>query len=154
MRKKPQDRNPVKSAGWMLKVINSWIDREHGRQMKAVGLSRAQFPIMMVLLEEEGLTQVEIGERIPIPGYATSRNLDQLENKNLVKRQPHETSRRSHRVYLTPEGKRLASTLPSVAKNISEQLVAPLRDDERELLLELLEQVVRSVVWKQDEPEN
>ena len=100
----------------------------------------------MVLLEEEGLTQVEIGKKISMPGYATSRNIDQLENKNLVKRQLHESSRRSHNIYLTPQGKQLAPQLISVANRISERLLDPLEDYEKETFTMFLNRVVTSVV--------
>lgn len=135
-----------KSAGWMLKAISKWIDEELSLHLKTVGLSRVQFPILMVLLEEEGLTQVEIGKKISMPGYATSRNIDQLENKNLVKRQLHESSRRSHNIYLTPQGKQLAPQLISVANRISERLLDPLEDYEKETFTMFLNRVVTSVV--------
>lgn len=135
-----------KSAGWMLKAISKWIDEELSLHLKPVGLSRVQFPILMVLLEEEGLTQVEIGKKISMPGYATSRNIDQLENKNLVKRQLHESSRRSHNIYLTPQGKQLAPQLISVANRISERLLDPLEDYEKETFTMFLNRVVTSVV--------
>lgn len=135
-----------KSAGWMLKAISKWIDEELSLQLKPVGLSRVQFPILMVLLEEEGLTQVEIGKKISMPGYATSRNIDQLEHRNLVKRQLHESSRRSHNIYLTPQGKQLAPQLISVANRISERLLDPLEDYEKETFTMFLNRVVTSVV--------
>ena len=133
------------SAGWMFKTISNWIDEEMSRQLKSLDLSRIQFPIMMVLLEEEGLTQVEIGRRIYMPGYATSRNIDQLEHKNLVKRQLHESSRRSHRIYLTSQGKQLAPQLFSVANSISDKLLDPLEGDQKELFRSLLYRVTASV---------
>lgn len=132
----------------MLKAISNWIDEELSLQLKPVGLSRVQFPIMMVLIEEEGLTQVEIGKKISMPGYATSRNIDQLEHRNLVKRQLHESSRRSHNIYLTPQGKQLAPQLISVANRISERLLDPLEDDEKETFKIFLNRVATSAVLK------
>lgn len=148
MLKNPTYPPREKSAGWMLKAISNWIDEELSLQLKPVGLSRVQFPIMMVLIEEEGLTQVEIGKKISMPGYATSRNIDQLEHRNLVKRQLHESSRRSHNIYLTPQGKQLAPQLISVANRISERLLDPLEDDEKETFKIFLNRVATSAVLK------
>jgi DNA-binding MarR family transcriptional regulator len=141
-----------KSAGWMFKTISNWIDEEMSRKLKSLGISRVQFPIMIVLLEEEGLTQVEIGKRIHMPGYATSRNIDQLERKNLVKRQLHESSRRSHRIYLTSQGTQLAPQLFSVAHSISDKLLDPFEADEKELFRTMLYRVTASVVLNAVEP--
>ena len=139
------------SAGWMFKTISNWIDEELSRQLKSLGLSRIQFPIMMVLLEEEGLTQAEIGKRIYMPGYATSRNIDQLEHKNLVQRRLHESSRRSHRIYLTSPGKKLAPQLFSVANAISDKLLDALEGEEKHLFKTLLHRVTTSVAPHSDE---
>jgi DNA-binding MarR family transcriptional regulator len=130
----------------MIKTISNWIDKELSRQLKPLGISKVHFPIMMVLLEEEGLTQVEIGNKISMPGYATSRNIDQLEYRNLVKRQAHESSRRSHRIYLTPQGKELGSELITLADSLSEKLLDPLKIDEREAFKNMLNRVTLSVV--------
>lgn len=151
MAQSPYNQSREESAGWMFKTISNWIDEELSRQLKPLGISRVLFPIMMVLLEDEGQTQVEIGNKISMPGYATSRNIDQLEYRNLVKRQAHESSRRSHRVYLTPQGKELASELITVADSLSEKLLGPLKDDERETLKKMLKRVTCSVV--QEPPE-
>jgi DNA-binding MarR family transcriptional regulator len=151
MHQSPYNPSRKESAGWMIKTISNWIDKELSRQLKPLGMSKVHFPIMMVLLEEEGLTQVEIGNKISMPGYATSRNIDQLEYRNLVKRQAHESSRRSHRIYLTPQGKELGSELITVADSLSEKLLDPLKDDERETLKKMLKRVIWSVVL--DPPE-
>jgi DNA-binding MarR family transcriptional regulator len=147
----PYNPSRKESAGWMFKTISNWIDKELSRQLKPLGISRVHFPIMMVLLEDEGLTQAEIGNKISMPGYATSRNIDQLEYRNLVKRQVHESSRRSHRIYLTPQGKELGSELITLADSLSEKLLDPLKDDERETLKKMLKRVTWSVVL--DPPE-
>lgn len=153
MPKSPYNPSRKYSAGWMFKTISNWIDKELRRQLKPLGMSRVHFPIMMVLLENEGLTQVEIGNKIGMPGYATSRNIDQLEYRNLVKRQAHESSRRSHRIYLTPQGKDLASELVKVANNLSEKLLDPLKNDERETFKYMLNRVTFSVEAEPSENE-
>ena len=153
MHQSPYNPSRKESAGWMIKTMSNWIDKELSRQLKPLGMSKVHFPIMMVLLEEEGLTQVEIGNKISMPGYATSRNIDQLEYRNLVKRQAHESSRRSHRIYLTPQGKELASELNTVANNLSEKLLDPLKIDEREAFKNMLNRVTLSVVAEPSENE-
>ena len=148
---KPEFPPREQSAGWMFKTISNWIDEELIRQLKTLGLSRIQFAIMMTLLEEEGLTQVEIGKRIYVPGYATSRNIDQLEDKSLVNRQVHESSRRSHRIYLTSQGTQLAPQLFSVANSISDMLLDALEGDEKKMFKSLLHRVTTSVALNANE---
>ena len=133
------------SAGWLFKSIAIWIDTELQQQLKQLGMSRAQFPIMMVLLEKDGQTQAEIGKNISMPGYATSRNIDQLENQNYVKRHSHESSKRCHRIFLTPEGRELAPVLFKIANSLSDKLLDALNQSERKTLKILLKRVMWSI---------
>ncbi len=131
------------SIGWMIKVAASWIDEQVKVGLESIDMSGGQFAIMMALFEEDGLTQVEIGKRISMPGYATSRNIDELENRNLLERLPHESSRRSHRIFITPQGSKLAPSLYDVALNIREQFNKVFDESEKKALSLLLLKLVR-----------
>lgn len=136
------------STGWMIKTAASWIDKQLNVGLKSTGISRGQFAIMMVLLEEDGLTQVDIGRRIAMPGYATSRNIDDLEKRDFVKRLPHESSRRSHRIHITPQGKELAPCLFELVDNIGEQLHEVFDEKEVKTLNLLLSKLVMFITNK------
>jgi DNA-binding MarR family transcriptional regulator len=99
--------------------------------LNPMGLSLSQFAILMTLLEDEGLTQVEISKRVMLPGYATSRNLDRLESLGYVKRHSHETSRRALRVMLTEKGRVLAPDLYRVTQGLNERFLAPLKENQK-----------------------
>ena len=133
----------------MIKAAASWIDTQLSVGLESIAMSKGQFAIMMVLLEEgDGLTQVEIGRRISMPGYATSRNIDDLEKRSFVKRLPHESSRRSHRIYITPQGKELGPYLSELVGNIAEQLHEVFDKNEVKTLKHLLSKLVRSIASK------
>jgi len=73
------------SVGWLLKRLSVEIDREMVKQLRPHSLSINQFGIVMTLLECDGLSQSEIGKRIDMPGYATTRNIDILESGGFFK---------------------------------------------------------------------
>ena len=52
------------SCGWYLKMLGTLMDERLNENLKPLGLTLSQFAIIMVLLEEDGLTQVEIGRRV------------------------------------------------------------------------------------------
>lgn len=146
---KPPDKIARReSTGWMIEAAASWIDAQLSAGLEPITMSKGQFAIIMVLLEEDGLTQVEIGRRISMPGYATSRNIDDLEKRNFVKRVPHESSRRSHRIHITPQGKELAPCLFELVGNIGEQLHEVFDKNEVKTLNLLLSKLVRHVAGK------
>lgn len=133
------------SVGWMLKMLSLSLDKEMNRKLKPLGLNLAQFAILMTLHEDSGLTQVELGKRISLPGYATTRNLDSLEKAGLVKRQPHETSRRSLRVYITDDGELICRKLFPIVREVNGQLLSRLNKTEIDQIESLLAKLLSSV---------
>lgn len=142
MFKKEQNRTPARSVreqslGWMIKSLSTRMDTDINRALKPYGLDLRRFGILMTLLENEGLTQAEIGQKISMPGYATTRNIDVLEDSGLLRRDKHPSSRRSFSIYLTDKGKALAPSLFSIVKTVNDKALAQL--DEKEVSqLELL----------------
>jgi DNA-binding MarR family transcriptional regulator len=112
-------------------MLSTWMDNQMNERLKPLGLSLKQFGIIMTLLEQEGLTQVEIGQRVMLPGYTTTRNLDKLESLGYVKRKSHETSRRSHRIWLTDAGRALAPDLYEASKSVNERFLSPLEAEQK-----------------------
>ena len=108
------------STGWLVKSLGAWLDIQMDLRLKPLGLSRSQFTIIMTLLEGDELTQAEIGRKVLMPGYATTRNIDKLELNGLLERQPHKSSRRAHNIYLTEKARELAPALFSIVKEVNQ----------------------------------
>ncbi|WP_424939792.1 MarR family winged helix-turn-helix transcriptional regulator [Aliiroseovarius sp. S253] len=106
------------SAGWMLQRLACMNETRMQSRLKAHGLKMDHFIVLMALTEKEGASQTEIGEGLRLAGYTVSRVLDALEKQGLVKRKQDEQSRRTHRVFLTDEGRGL---MPSIFGIVGEQ---------------------------------
>lgn len=126
------------SFGWLIRKISAGMDRDMTAALKPHGLNLGQFAILMTLLEKDEITQSDIGKKISMPGYATTRNIDVLENHGLLERQKHEASRRSFSIRLTEKGKSIAPVLFSIVKNINEGALASLDENETQVLKQLL----------------
>ena len=126
------------SCGWHLKFLGTWMDIKMQKRLKSLNLSISQFAIIMILLEKDGLTQVEIGHEIMLPAYATSRYIDKLESLGYVKRKRHESSRRSYRIYLTKAGRDLAPALYGVSESANELFLSPLEENQKVEFLKIL----------------
>ena len=122
------------------------MDNQMNERLEPLGLSLNQFTIIMALLEQEGLTQVEIGQRVMLPGYATTRNIDKLESLGYVKRQKHETSRRSYRILLTETGRALAPDLYRATKSVNERFLSPLKEEQQAEFLRILTALASKLV--------
>lgn len=130
------------SVGWMLKVICTALDAEMTSRLKELDLNISQFAVLMTLSEMEGLTQTEIGQKVTMPGYATTRTIDALEKKKFVERRRDERSRRCYRIYLTDQGRTITPELFKIVRNVNERLLLVLSSKEKNQLIAILKKLV------------
>lgn len=126
----------------MLKRLSVALDDQMSNELQPLDLNLGQFAVLMTLLEAEGLTQTEIGKKIGMPGYATTRTLDALEEKQYVERRKDERSRRSHRICLTDHSRRIAPELFRIVRSVNEQLLSTLSTAETQQLAAILKKLV------------
>lgn len=95
------------------------VERRVEGGLRAFGLTRVGWCILLAV-EEEGLKKPsEIARFIGIDRTATSRALRQLENDNLINREMGREDRRTTEVYLTEEGRtRLLAARPLCVENM------------------------------------
>ncbi|MFT5730006.1 MAG: DNA-binding MarR family transcriptional regulator [Desulforhopalus sp.] len=126
------------SIGWYLRALGMWMDRQMIQKLEPFGLTLDQFAIIMILFKQDRITQVEIGVEAMQPAYATTRNLDKLESLGYIRRHKHESSRRSHRVMLTDEGRKLVPALAEASRSVKESFLLPLEEEQKAGLLKTL----------------
>ncbi|MEA3303042.1 MAG: MarR family transcriptional regulator [Pseudomonadota bacterium] len=130
------------SVGWMLKTLCGRLDGEMTKALKPLGLNLSQFAVLMALMEKEGLTQTEIGGKMTMPGYATTRCIDALEVMHYVERRKDERSRRSYRIYLTEQGRAVSPLLFKTVGKINEALLSPLDASGQRQFTALLQKIL------------
>lgn len=81
---------------------------EVATRLRVVGLSVPQFDVLSTLTEREGMSQRELAERLYVTKGNVSGLIDRLVEAKLVERRSIPEDRRSHALYLTAEGVRLA----------------------------------------------
>lgn len=133
------------SAGWMLKSLATWLDNQMIIGLKSCKLSLGQFAIIMTLLERDCLTQTEIGRKVSMPGYATTRNIDRLEEAGLLTRKKHETSRRSYRIHLTNKGKQLAPKLFAIVEDVNGRFLSSFNEDDKKKFKLMLFDILKHI---------
>ena len=105
----------------LMRATESVTSRAH-RQLSTFGLSFSQFGVLEALYHLEPMSQSEIGQKILRSSGNMTMVIDNLEKRQLVKRERSQADRRFFIVHLTGKGKKMISKIfPSHATEITRE---------------------------------
>jgi DNA-binding MarR family transcriptional regulator len=115
------------------------------RALKKAGfdITPEQYGILVLLREEQGLSQKEIGDVLFKDKPNISRMLDALERKRLILRRS--SDRRSFAIFLTEEGQMLAEAIFPLKKQLEEKALSGLLARELEALESTINKIYRNI---------
>ena len=106
----------------LMRATESITARVH-RNLSSAGLTVSQFVVIEALYHLGPLSQNEIGQKILRSSGNMTMVIDNLEKRQLVKRQRNHADRRSFIIHLTDTGQKLISNIfPSHAKLIANEM--------------------------------
>jgi len=105
----------IDNSGIPLGLLVSMIHRTRmmylNDKMKDMDITAGQFPFIMVLSHEEGITQEDLAAHFHIDKGTVARALRKLEDKKFIFREIDKKNRRRYLIYLTEKGR---SAVPSI----------------------------------------
>ncbi len=107
------------------------------------GITSKQNGAMLIIHEHPSLTQKEIANIQRVDQTTMGQIVDQLEEKQLVKRVKHPTDRRAYFLVLTQEGEELIASLWADMKRCESVFLQKLSRDETGQLFKLLDKIER-----------
>ncbi|MBL4691996.1 MAG: MarR family transcriptional regulator [Magnetovibrio sp.] len=111
------------AATYLIAYAQKLSHRALGERLKAHGVTVAQWAVLVVLWENDGLSQKELSERVAVETPTLSRTLDRMERVGLVLRDRNEKDRRIVHVRLTQYGSSLWRDLvPEAEANLAQAL--------------------------------
>lgn len=125
-----------------------WNFRDIGHTMRQISEGKgSQKRVLILLWESKGMTQRELTRRLGIQPGSASEVIGKLEAAGFIVRTPSETDHRTTDIRLTETGKALAQDAHARRQERHEQMFAVLSEQEKDILIALLEKV--SGDWKQ-----
>jgi DNA-binding MarR family transcriptional regulator len=103
-----------------------------------LGLDGREFAILAVLASEGPRSQQRLGQRMRVDRTTMVALVDELERKDLVERRRDAGDRRAYAIQVTGKGGRTLERARRVVEDAEAELLAPLTDEERERLREML----------------
>lgn len=132
--------------GFLTYEISHVIRQRFNREMENRGLTHAQWRALVLLSENENCRQVDLAELLEVKPITLARQVDLLEEANLVCRKKDYEDRRAYRLELTPKAKSIMQELWATADAIEDQILEILSADEQNALLKSLERIKAHII--------
>jgi len=123
---------------YRMKATMKKVEKYMGQRFEEYGINLAQSFILFSLLERDGLTLTEIGNRTGIENSSLTTMVDRLEKETLVKRGADPQDRRVIRLFITDRGRDLAERVLKMGVEFNRRLKDSLGDGEEHFLKGLL----------------
>ena len=110
--------------------------------MGAHTVTPVQFAILNALLEQSGIDQITLAQRVAFDAATIGSVIGRLERRGWLRRQPDQADRRRKLLWLTAEGEQAAAALRPVVETVQQRMLAPLSAQEQAQLTALLRKLV------------
>ena len=124
----------------MIEVFKRHVDRSRAI-FSAMGLSRGQPPVLMVLGEEDGQTQSALSERLHIRPASLSTIIQRMEQAGLVERKTHHSDHRAVQVFLTSLGKARRHLVSEALGELEREMLVGFDEEEHQTLRDFLQRL-------------
>lgn len=128
--------------GVILRRTHRAYSRRLQEQLANHGVSLAQYLHLRELWNRDGITQIELSQKVGIEKASSTAVLDALEKQGLILRVRNTRDRRKVNVHLTPVGRNIKAVLSPAAKGVAVQAVGALSISELEALFSILNKVI------------
>jgi MarR family transcriptional regulator for hemolysin len=106
-----------------------------------VGLTVGQWKVMVMLVNQNGLTQKEIAEKLALEGPTLIPILDKMEKEGLVIRKVDPNDRRNNRIYRTEKADTLWDSMIECGLKIREVSIKDIPDENVKIMKDALEKM-------------
>ena len=107
-------------------------------KMKNLDITAGQFPFIVVLSHEEGITQDELAAHFHIDKGTVARALRKLEDKKYLFRKVDALNRRRYLIYLTEKGRKAVPKIISIDKEWEDSTCFEFSEEEYQNLFDIL----------------
>ncbi|MGB6463084.1 MAG: MarR family transcriptional regulator [Nitrosotalea sp.] len=124
------------------KAFQKALDLELRRN---VGVTLSQWRVVASLVQQPGLTQKEIADKVGVEGATLVPIIDKMEKEGLLKRKPDSKDRRVNRIYLTQKADSLWNSMTECAIYIRKVSAKDISEDKLETTLETLRKISKNL---------
>ena len=133
------------NIGFLVTDISRIITTEYNRIMKPLGLTRAQWRVIVYLHRDDGLTQSQLAKLLDVGKVSMGGLIDRLEQSDWVERRIDPSDRRSNRIHLTEKGHNVEAEMIKTGRRLTSQTLKNLDHEKCMELVNLLTAVKQNL---------
>ncbi len=130
------------ALGYQIGLLGRLFDRALENHLADFQVLPGQFPALVMLYEQDGLTQADLCKRINVEQPTMANTLNRMERVGLIRRVADPEDKRRARVHLTDRAKAFQEDLIDKARQVPGQALAGLAAADQDALFRLLAQMV------------
>ena len=141
---KPHE-HPEHGIGFLVSDVSRLMRRVYDRRVEPLGLTRAQWRVLVHLFRRDGVRQTELANILEIEKPTLGRLVDQLEKKGWVDRRVDETDMRARLLVVSAAAHRLIGEMDSLAGTVEEDALRGIPEGDARRLTDLLLTIKRNL---------
>jgi DNA-binding MarR family transcriptional regulator len=134
--------NRMDSGAYLASQLAKGFARSLQQRAARLGFSPGQFPVLLELWAEDGLTQKQLLARVDIEQATMANTLARMARDGLIDRRPHPSDKRAQLIFLTDKAKGMEDDAIEAAREADLALFRGFKSFERELTLEYIRRLL------------
>jgi MarR family transcriptional regulator, lower aerobic nicotinate degradation pathway regulator len=128
--------------GYWMRQVSNHVSNSFARKLEGKGVTTAEWVLLRVLYDVDGLAPSRIAEQMGMTRGAISKLADRLIHKGMLARAENHDDRRGHTLSLSKQGRDLVPELGRLADENERESFRELTDEERSRIETTLRKIV------------
>lgn len=133
------------SPGFLINKLAHMMQVELEHRLSSYEVTSSQWAVLALLWKKEGLSQVEIQQRLRLEKATVTGLIQRMSRSGLVFKRTDKADKRIHRIFLTEKGKSLEEQLIPQAKWVNEATLNGFSSEQKETLMKLISMAIRNL---------
>lgn len=130
--------DPSINVGFLLHDVSRLMRATFDERAQSLGMTRAQWRVLMHLAKREGLNQRALAEILEIDNVSLGRHIDRLERDGWLERRPDPADRRAWLIYLSDAAGPTLKEMQDIATAMQADALSGLSGEDLQRLTDML----------------
>jgi len=127
---KMHNNDPDSSIGFLISDVSRLLRRVYDRRVEPLGLTRAQWRVLVHVYRREGVSQTALAQVLEIEKPTLGKLVDRLEEKGWVERRIEARDQRTRRLVITKQARPLIDQMEELADGVHADALDGVADEE------------------------